>query len=118
MMMVPVAPAKRRRAGSRAVPGYNNMTYLASSVGLWGPAVLDRLPHAFDTRAAGQGQQWWKNKRVLIIIAVLFYLLQRKELKWRIWTIPLAALLGQAVIQHKMMYMGEEQVLVESYEQP
>lgn len=97
--------SKRRR---RTIAGYTNMVALAGAVGFWGLQVLDRLPRGFDSQAAGKGQSWWKNKRVLIILAVLVWLIQHNNLKYRLWAIPVTALLSTAVQQHKATYQGED----------
>jgi len=105
--------SKRRR---RTIAGYTNMVALAGAVGFWGLAVLDRLPHGFDSLKIGQGQSWWKNKRVLIILALLVWLIQHNNLKYRLWAIPLTALLSTAVQQHKATYEGATLVLDEQFE--
>jgi len=107
--------AKKSKRRKRTIAGYTNMVALAGAVGLWGLAVLDRLPHGFDTEALGKGKEWWKNKRVLIILALLVYCIQHETLKYRLWAIPLTALLGTAVQQHKATYDEEALVLTETF---
>ena len=108
----------RRRRRSQNVAGLQNMQIAAGAVSLWGPEILDRLPNGFDSVMAGQNKQWWKNKRVLIIIALLAWTIQHDKLKWRLWSIPLTALLTLAITQHKVTYGGPEEadLLVETYE--
>lgn len=102
---------RRRRRGS--IAGLANMQYLAMSVALWGPMVLEKLPHGFDSVEAGSKDgkllAWWKNKRVLIVLALMVYCIQSDNVKTRLWSIPLAALLPLSVAQHRATYGVEEQ---------
>lgn len=105
--------SKPRRRRSRSVSGLRNMQLAAAAVGVWGPELLARLPYGFETVEAskdkeGRLKSWWKNKRVLIVLALLVYCVQSEKLSTRLWAIPLAALFGLAVQQHRITY-GEDE---------
>jgi hypothetical protein len=91
------------------------MTALAGSVGYWGPMLLDRLPHSYEDAASGMGKAVWTNKRVLIVLALLILAIRSESLKYRLWAIPLCALLSTAVLQHKLNYESSE-ALTETFE--
>lgn len=109
-----------KRGGSRrrrTIAGFANMQYLAAAVAIWGPQLLDRLPHGFDNLKTGQGQKWWKNKRVIIVFVALVYCIQSDKLSTRLWSVPLVALFTLSVTQHKLTYGGEAEAesIVEEY---
>lgn len=108
---------KPRRRGTRSIAGLQTMQLLAGAVAFWGPQLLDKLPHSFDSLKAGQGKGILKNKRVLIVLAGVVYAMTSKKLSTRLWSLPLLALLALAVSQHKVTYGGakEATMLVESY---
>lgn len=108
----------RRRRKSRSVPGLKMAQYLAATAGLWGAAVLERLPHGFETAAQGKGKKPWANKRVLLLLVLTLWLLMSDTLKYRMWAIPAAALLTLAVTQHNATYGSaeEQSALLEVYD--
>jgi len=110
------APARRRKG--RSIPGLKMAQYLAATAGLWGAAVLERLPHGFESLAQGKGKKPWANKRVLLLLVLTLWLLMSDKLKYRMWAIPAAALLTLAVTQHNATYGGAEEqaALLEVYE--
>lgn len=70
-----------------------------------GLIILARLPHGFASVAAGQGKKPIDNMRVRVLLGVLAYLLIiNKNLAVRLWAIPVVALLGLAIAQHKATY--------------
>lgn len=108
-------PVRRRR--NKSVPGMKLAQGASATVGMWGPALLDRLPNGFASLKAGEGKGWWKNKRVLLILVALVWCIQSEKLKYRMWAFPLAALFGLAVTQHKLNYgsVAQQEALIEVY---
>lgn len=102
---------KRRRTGATIAASYlQTMQGLAAAVGLTtiGATILSKLPHGFDSLEEGMGKKPMSNKRVLLIAAALVWCIMSKNIKRRLWSIPLAALLTVAVAQHKATYQAEE----------
>lgn len=93
-----------RRRRSKSVPGLRMAQGMAATAALWGPEVLARLPHGFESVAAGKAKRPWANKRVLLLLALALWLLMSDKLKYRMWAIPVCALLTLAVQQHNMTY--------------
>lgn len=80
---------------------------LAAAVAVFGLTALAKLPHGFDSLAAGQGKKPLDNRRVQIVLALLIYcLIVSNNIRVRLWAIPLVALLALAVSQHKATYEG------------
>lgn len=109
--------APRRRSRRRSVPGLKMAQYAAATAGMWGGALLERLPHGFETEAQGKGKKPWANKRVLLLLALTLWLVTNEKLKYRLWAIPAAALLTLAITQHKATYgsASEQAALLETY---
>lgn len=115
-------PEKRRRRSGNTVGQSALQTMqglaLAVSIGGLGVAVLNRMPHGFESLEEGLGKKPTSNKRVLIVAALLLWCILHKSIKIRLWSIPLTALLTVAVIQHRATYLLEEpstQDIVEKY---
>lgn len=111
----------RRKNGalSAALERLQLMQGLAAAVALGGGIiVLAKMPHAYESQKAGQGQKPLGNKRIQILLVLLLVLITRPSLRWRLWSIPVMALLTVAVQQHRITYQEEDVLtseLTESY---
>lgn len=84
-----------------------------------GVVLLAKMPNGFKTLAEGQGKKPLANRRVQVLLVLLLVLITRQQLKWRLWSIPVMALLTVAVQQHRLTYQESEPLaseLTESYE--
>jgi hypothetical protein len=104
---------KKKRRRARSVTGLRNMNILASTVALWGPEVLARMPNSFDSYELGKGKPFYKNRRVLIIVVLIILCSMSDALKYKLLVIPLSALLTMEILQHNMTYL--DAVYSESY---
>lgn len=111
---------KRRRRTGMTVSASALQTMqglaLAVSLGGLGIAVLNKLPHGYDTLEEGLGKKPTSNKRVLIVAALLLYCILSKSIKVRLWSIPLSALLTLAVLQHRATYLQDEPATADIFE--
>lgn len=107
-------PRRRNAALSAALGRLQTMQGLAAAVALGGGVVLlAKMPHAYETLKEGQGKKPLTNKRVQILLILLLVLITRPSLKWRLWSIPVMALLTVAVQQHRVTYQEENPLTTE-----
>lgn len=96
------------------------MQGLAGAIALGGGVLLlAKMPHGYATLKDGQGKKPLTNKRVQVLLVLLVVLITRQQLKWRLWSIPVMALLVVAVQQHRLTYQEDAPMtteLTETYE--
>lgn len=107
----------RRRSSGTALKGQlEKMQALALVVAYKAGKVLAYLPHGFSSLAEGQGKKPLDNKRVLLVALLLVWVITRPDLKTRLWSIPLLALLVAAVGQHRATYESDSEETLEYLE--